>query len=176
MTGKFLYFAYGSNLLAQRIHINNPSAVRAGIAKLNDYRLDFVGQSSRWKGAPATIVPHTGKHVWGALWELDNADKESLDRQEGVDANIYFPLEVEVESSDGKVMRARTYRETAEIKEYVDLSKLPAERQPSTIYLKTILTGAKESGLPSEYQEILKTICDNGYQGDVDIGKLNLIS
>lgn len=35
MTGKFLYFAYGSNLLAQRIHINNPSAVRAGIAKLN---------------------------------------------------------------------------------------------------------------------------------------------
>lgn len=34
MSGKFLYFAYGSNLLSKRIHINNPSAVRAGIAKL----------------------------------------------------------------------------------------------------------------------------------------------
>lgn len=31
----FVYFAYGSNLLAQRIHIQNPSAVRIGIGKLN---------------------------------------------------------------------------------------------------------------------------------------------
>lgn len=30
----FLYFAYGSNLLMERIHINNPSAERAGTAKL----------------------------------------------------------------------------------------------------------------------------------------------
>jgi hypothetical protein len=34
MTKSFLYFAYGSNLLAQRIHINNPSAVRKDIGKL----------------------------------------------------------------------------------------------------------------------------------------------
>lgn len=34
MTKSFLYFAYGSNLLAQRIHINNPSAVRKEIGKL----------------------------------------------------------------------------------------------------------------------------------------------
>lgn len=32
---KFLYFAYGSNMLAQRIHINNPTAVRIGHGKLN---------------------------------------------------------------------------------------------------------------------------------------------
>lgn len=32
--GTFLYFAYGSNLLDQRIHINNPSAVRKAHAKL----------------------------------------------------------------------------------------------------------------------------------------------
>lgn len=30
----FMYFAYGSNLLAERIHIANPSAVRRGIGKL----------------------------------------------------------------------------------------------------------------------------------------------
>jgi hypothetical protein len=34
MTKSFLYFAYGSNLLAQRIHVNNPSAVRKEIGKL----------------------------------------------------------------------------------------------------------------------------------------------
>jgi hypothetical protein len=34
MTKHVLYFAYGSNLLAQRIHINIPSAVRKEIGKL----------------------------------------------------------------------------------------------------------------------------------------------
>ena len=34
MSNTFLYFAYGSNLLSKRIHINNPSAVRCGIGKL----------------------------------------------------------------------------------------------------------------------------------------------
>lgn len=34
MSGRFLYFAYGSNLWSKRIHINNPSAVRVGIGKL----------------------------------------------------------------------------------------------------------------------------------------------
>lgn len=32
---KFFYFAYGSNMLEQRIHIKNPSAVNVGIGKLN---------------------------------------------------------------------------------------------------------------------------------------------
>ena len=30
----FLYFAYGSNLLTERIHINNPSARKLDIGKL----------------------------------------------------------------------------------------------------------------------------------------------
>ena len=37
----FLYFAYGSNLLTERIHINNPSAVFKNIAKLPEHQLDF---------------------------------------------------------------------------------------------------------------------------------------
>jgi hypothetical protein len=31
---KFLYFGFGSNLLSERIHINNPSARRRTIGKL----------------------------------------------------------------------------------------------------------------------------------------------
>lgn len=30
----FMYFAYGSNLLKKRIHIQNPTAVRSGFGKL----------------------------------------------------------------------------------------------------------------------------------------------
>lgn len=35
MSSVFLYFAYGSNLFAERIHANNPTAIRKGIGKLN---------------------------------------------------------------------------------------------------------------------------------------------
>lgn len=97
MSGKFFYFAYGSNLWSKRIHINNPSAVRVGIGKLKvrkimqkqtikvyldyqDYKLDFVTYSKRWRGASATIIPYKGNHVWGALWELDKVDLPNLDR------------------------------------------------------------------------------------------------
>ena len=39
--GKFLYFAYGSNLSTERIHLNNPSAVAKGPALLKDFKLNF---------------------------------------------------------------------------------------------------------------------------------------
>ena len=34
MSNKFLYFAYGSNMLMKRIHINNPTAIRKDIGFL----------------------------------------------------------------------------------------------------------------------------------------------
>ena len=47
MTEKtFLYFAYGSNLSTERIHINNPSAVAKGPAILEGYKLNFNMRSS----------------------------------------------------------------------------------------------------------------------------------
>lgn len=46
-----------------------------------DYRLDFGGPySDTWCGHPATVVPHEGKHVWGAIWEVDNSNILDLDR------------------------------------------------------------------------------------------------
>ena len=39
--GKFLYFAYGSNLSTERIHLNNPSAAAKGPALLKDFKLNF---------------------------------------------------------------------------------------------------------------------------------------
>ncbi|XP_018575000.1 gamma-glutamylcyclotransferase-like isoform X2 [Anoplophora glabripennis] len=175
MVGKFLYFAYGSNLLEQRIHINNPTAVRHGIGKLQDYQLDFVTYSKIWKGASATIVPKKDSHVWGALWEIDMVDMEHLDNQEGVSHKIYFPLTVEVETPIGKKLNCRVYIQTAKVPDVVPLEDLPPERKPSAVYINTMLKGAKESGLPGEYQEFLGRVAHNGYNGEIDIGtQLNL--
>lgn len=46
MSNKFLYFAYGSNMLMKRIHINNPTAIRKdiGFLKVNINNLKkFLG-------------------------------------------------------------------------------------------------------------------------------------
>ena len=41
----FLYFAYGSNLLTERIQINNPSAKFKSIGFLRKHKLDFNNKS-----------------------------------------------------------------------------------------------------------------------------------
>ena len=85
---KFLYFAYGSNLLTERIRINNPSAQFHAVGRLPDHQLDFNYFSRRWRGAAATILPQPGSNVWGVLWQLDTEHQLTLDKQEGV-PNIY---------------------------------------------------------------------------------------
>ena len=91
----FLYFAYGSNLLTDRIRINNPSARVRNIALLRNHKLDFNNLSKRWGGAVATIIPHKEELVWGVLWELDMEHQASLDKQEGV-PKVYNRKEIEV--------------------------------------------------------------------------------
>ncbi|KAG8228951.1 hypothetical protein J437_LFUL007702 [Ladona fulva] len=170
----FLYFGYGSNLLAKRIHINNPTAIRRGPAKLRDYRLDFSGFTARWGGAAATIVPHKNKHVWGALWELNTTDMSNLDRQEGVESKVYEPFEVDVETPNGENFTARTYRfirnpPPAAPQNTLDLgsifSQIPEDRQPSPEYRRVIVIGAYESDLPDDYIKTLEMIPHNGFNG-----------
>ncbi|XP_068226953.1 gamma-glutamylcyclotransferase-like [Palaemon carinicauda] len=160
----FLYFAYGSNLLTERIHINNPSAKKIHVGKLNDYRLDFNYFSQRWQGSAATIVEDPGNHLYGILWEIENEDMANLDMQEGVHQGIYKAVEVDVETLDGEKVKARSYQ---------IIRPLEKDRRPSSVYMDVIIRGAKENGLPEDYIKYLEGIEDNGYNGKVDV-KLNL--
>ncbi|XP_054278294.1 gamma-glutamylcyclotransferase-like [Macrosteles quadrilineatus] len=163
----FLYFAYGSNLLMKRIHINNPSAVRIGVGKLKDYRLDFNYKSKRWNGAAATVVPDAGSYVWGALWEIHSDHMKTLDRQEGVSVGVYKPIIVQVEKPSGEVVQCRTYQLVNLPPALSPGESRPLERQPSKIYLDTIIEGAEESRLPDDYLKELRNIKHNGYCGPV---------
>ncbi|KAK7068199.1 hypothetical protein SK128_021967 [Halocaridina rubra] len=156
----FLYFAYGSNLLTERIHINNPSAKKVNIGKLKDFRLDFNYFSQRWQGSAATIVEDPGNHLYGVLWEIANEDMANLDMQEGVHQGIYKALEVDVEVLNGEMVRARSYQ---------IIRPLEDDRRPSSVYMNVILNGAKENGLPEEYIKFLENIEHNGYDGKVDV-------
>ncbi|XP_072941416.1 gamma-glutamylcyclotransferase-like [Epargyreus clarus] len=171
----FLYFAYGSNLLKRRIHINNPSAEFIGIGKLDDHQLDFIKYSDHWRGSSATIVPTKDFHVWGAIWRLHNNDMPALDRQEGVDTNWYFPKNVNIFTADGEKVECRTYQQTVNPEVRKPAEQIPPERRPSITYLNCILQGAIECNLPKEYINELKKIPHNGQEASPKmIAKLNM--
>ncbi|XP_006912101.1 gamma-glutamylcyclotransferase isoform X2 [Pteropus alecto] len=80
----FLYFAYGSNLLTERIHLRNPSAAVCCVARLQDFKLDFGnyrGKTSEiWHGGIATIFQSPGDEVWGVVWKMNKSNLSSLDK------------------------------------------------------------------------------------------------
>ncbi|XP_050463249.1 gamma-glutamylcyclotransferase-like [Cataglyphis hispanica] len=174
MSSTFLYFAYGSNLLAKRIHLNNPTAKMKDIGYIKNFRLDFQRYSKRWHGASATIVETKNSIVWGVIWELDKCNLPTLDCQEGVQDNIYHVMSVNVETLNGTTLNCRVYQQCNNPKEYIKPADLPIDRRPSPLYLNMILKGAQENNIPDDYIEFLKTIPHNGYEGEYDIS-LSLI-
>ncbi|NXX43003.1 GGCT glutamylcyclotransferase, partial [Tricholaema leucomelas] len=160
--GCFLYYAYGSNLLRERLLLNNPSAVFGAVARLQDYKLEFGHHQGRtssvWHGGAATIVQSPGDEVWGIVWKMNTSNLSSLDKQEGVGGGIYVPIEVSVHTPEGKVLTCRSYQ----MKDCVC-------GPPSPQYKQVICMGAKQNGLPADYQKKLEAIETNNYAGPVPI-------
>ncbi|XP_072507175.1 gamma-glutamylcyclotransferase [Notamacropus eugenii] len=158
----FLYFAYGSNLLKERLRLHNPSAEFVCVARLQDFKVDFGNYqgvtSTSWHGGIATIIQSPGDEVWGVVWKMHVRNISSLDEQEGVGSGTYIPIEIDVHNQEGKVLTCRSYQ----MKNYV-----PAP--PSPQYKKVICKGAKQNGLPSEYQRKLEEIETNHYEGPVKV-------
>ncbi|XP_055631361.1 gamma-glutamylcyclotransferase-like [Toxorhynchites rutilus septentrionalis] len=166
-TKSFNYFAFGSNLLSKRIHMESPTAVRKGFGYIENYSLDFFHFAARWRGAPATIVENEGYKVWGAIWEIESINLTGLDRQEGVHNQVYKPLTLPVYTSEGGTLECRVYQlvKNPPKADFTEPDR-PFERQPSKTYLDVILRGAKETGLPVDYTDFLSTIKHNGHTGD----------
>ncbi|XP_075163469.1 gamma-glutamylcyclotransferase-like [Haematobia irritans] len=163
---KFYYFGFGSNMLEKRIHIQNPTAVKIGPGKLANYRLDFNDFSRNWDGAPATIVPHANRTVWGTVWEIDLTNLPDIDHQEGVHEGMYEAKSVPITlKSSGEVITARAYQLTDQPKndfESMQPQEIPSKRLPSKTYIQCLVKGAIESGIDQEYVEWLRSLKHNG--------------
>lgn len=166
----FYYFAYGSNLLTSRIRVQNKSAERVGVGRLQNYCLDFADSeadqkyfSPTWNGCPATIIEKENSVVYGAVWKINILDLDFLDKQEGVECNIYKVLELNVyvdELKDDVI--CRLYQLVHNPSAILEPDKRPFTRQPSKTYLTVILNGAEETGLPEDYILFLKKFKHNG--------------
>lgn len=141
------YFAYGSNLhrdvFIERRQMR-PLATRWGW--LGDYRLCFnipIGPGER---GVANIEPQPGARTCGALYLLTPEGFDRLDRTEGVNFNIYRRLPIEVVAPEGDRVAAFAYQS----------SITTAGRKPSPRYMRLLLEGARQHGLPAPWRSFLQ--------------------
>lgn len=135
------YFAYGSNMSIARLRERTPSAVSLGRHHLREYDLRFH-KSGADQSAKCDAL-HTGRVsdvVMGVLFEIDPAEKVSLDLAEGL-GHGYDEKPVVVTSAVGASVKATTYVAT-----HID-----DRLAPYAWYVNHVLVGALEALLPEDY-------------------------
>jgi gamma-glutamylcyclotransferase (GGCT)/AIG2-like uncharacterized protein YtfP len=146
--GYELYFAYGSNMLEQRLKDRVKSAEFLSNAWIRGYEVRFRKISIDDSGK-ADLV-HTGEPsdiVHGVVYQFDPNERDALNEAErGYDRT---PIQVHTDSGDRDVT---TYLAR---KERVDESL-----KPYTWYLELIRCGAEQHGLPEDYRHKIESIVD----------------
>src|ERR1700692_2844193 len=79
----FHYFAYGSNMLPARLSARCRSARVVGKGIAQDFALEF-SKPSKDNSGKATLVNAQGATVPGVVYEIEAAERDALDRHEGL--------------------------------------------------------------------------------------------
>lgn len=141
-----LYFAYGSNLLTERLAARCPTARPVGPATLAGHGLSFAKYSWIDGSGKATIRAEGRARTQGLLFEISAADQAALDRIEGVGKGYDRWDGLTVETAQGAAV-ATTY-----------IASDPREAlAPFDWYLALILAGAAQHGLAETHAQIAAT-------------------
>ena len=101
------YFAYASNLNRKQMAERAPESKPRFIATLPNFKLSFIARSGR-QGGVASITPHRGEKVLGAVYEISERDLKRLDGYEGYPA-VYDRRKVTVWTETNEPIEAVTY-------------------------------------------------------------------
>ncbi len=141
-----IYFAYGSNMLRERLFARVGKAGQLGCAHLPGYRLTFSKRSNDGSGKCTLVSEDAGGGVWGAVFELTLKQKLALDGFEGTG----YAVEDVVLSFSRKKLEAFTYVG----RRY----KLDHSSRPYTWYKSLVLAGAAQAGLPEHYIAAIESV------------------
>ena len=140
------YFAFGSNLSAQRVEKREVEFSERITAVIYDYKLTFDKQATGKAGETyANIQPEKGSIVEGVLYLTDMEGIKKLDRWEGVEWDNYIRKEIEV------VIKYTQKKVTAWV--YIAHPSKIAVGKPSREYLEHILAG-KDVLSENYYQQL----------------------
>lgn len=137
------YFAYGSNMVTNRLAGRTGGCKPLGRAVLMGHRLCFHKHSKDGSGkADAFCTGDARDQVIGVVFEIPAAGKRGLDRAEGLNKG-YAQRTLRVMLDGIGEVEAFTY--TAEA------SAINEHLKPTAEYRDLVLAGAKEHGLPETY-------------------------
>jgi hypothetical protein len=137
----FLNFAYGSNMLTQRLRARAPSARPITVAVLVGHELRWhkIGQDSSGK-CDAMQVDTLLASVIGVVHEIRLSEKPALDAAEGLGRG-YGEKQVVLEVEGAEAVQAQIYFAT----------QTEASVVPYTWYKALVVAGARQHGLPEAY-------------------------
>jgi gamma-glutamylcyclotransferase len=146
------YFAYGSNMLTERLRARCKSATVRCAAAINGYRLAFSKNSQDGSGK-ATIYPcqEEGCRVYGMVFDLDESDLPTLDRFEGTGRGY--------DRVEG--LRAQAYgtdRPFDVITYIAGPGYTNKNLKPYDWYLRLVAAGARQHTLPSDYVAAIEAV------------------
>ena len=159
---RFDYFAYGSNMLTERLAERCESAKPVGTEFVDGYGLEF-SKRSKDKSGKATIINSPGKRQYGVIFTIEKCELEELNTAEGLgngyDIKCCFPVTL---VNSGVSKTTVTYIATDDYRK----SKLI----PYDWYLAYVVAGAIQHKLP---QAVVTSYKDIKYQVDQCQGRKN---
>jgi gamma-glutamylcyclotransferase len=144
------YFAYGSNMLSQRLQGRCNSAHFHSLASVPGYQVAFSKRSTDESGK-ATLVKTTAENAraYGVVFHLSNEQLGTLDTFEGVGKGYSRQDDFRVEvGSNAEPLTVSTY---IGMDDHFD-----PELQPYDWYLDLVVAGAEQNGLPDDYVAALR--------------------
>ena len=137
----FRYFAFGSNMLTQRIRARCPSAEPTENAAAIDFDLEFSKRSKDCSGK-ATLKRSPGRIVYGVLFAIKGSQRWKLDKAEGAGSGYircdFFPVR--------PLNRATVVDTTCYLADNPENGLIPYDW-----YLALIVAGARQHRLDREY-------------------------
>jgi hypothetical protein len=141
------HFAYGSNMSRPLMQRRCPGARAIGSAILRGWR--FVVTVDGY----ATIVPHPGDAVYGALWQLTPRDVAALNAYESLDSGLYTRRMLPVRY------------ERRQVRGLVYVGRRRGQGRPRPGYMALVEDAARDWQLPEGYIESLRRWAPYGLSG-----------
>ncbi|MBC7138606.1 MAG: gamma-glutamylcyclotransferase [Defluviimonas sp.] len=142
------YFAYGSNMLTERLRARCASAKSRHVAYAHDWTLTFSKRSQDGSGK-ATISPAAGRRVFGVVFNLDESELSELDRFEGVGKGY--------DRKDDFLVHIADSKEPLNVVTYIaNPSHIDTNLEPFDWYLSLVVIGTRQHKFPPEYASSLE--------------------
>jgi hypothetical protein len=157
-----LYFAYGSNLLEERLRLHVPTARFVAVGELPGWRREFHLRSTDGSAKCNAVNSADNSVLHGALYEIDVPGRRALDEWEGL-GSMYGLAEAIVRTVAGE----HTVFFYVGSDSFVDRALRPYDW-----YLASLIAGARRLALPAAVVEEL-TVRERWSDPDADRARRN---